>query len=136
MKKIKEIVLFDNTNYSDRYDEIREELYERFAEDYDWDYSDDVPMDMIHDEMNFQEEIDYGWAIVQNDLSVECTRTLRTTSCMSKCKTLSLKYKRKARARRFARAIFMRKISNKNHRSLENKGKKVKNCPQNCPQRV
>ena len=59
MKKIKEIVLFDNTNYSDRYDEIREELYERFAEDYDWDYSDDVPMDMIHDEMNFQEEIDY-----------------------------------------------------------------------------
>ena len=33
MKKIKEIVLFDNTNYSDRYDEIREELYERFAED-------------------------------------------------------------------------------------------------------
>ena len=59
MKKTQEIVLFDNTNYSDRYDEIREELYERFAEDYDWDYSDDVPMDMIHDEMNLLHPFSY-----------------------------------------------------------------------------
>ena len=61
MRKNQEIVLFDNTNYSERYNEIREELYERFAEEYDWEYSDDVPVDMIHDEMNFHEEIDYHY---------------------------------------------------------------------------
>ena len=55
MNKTKEVVLFDNTNYTDRYNDIREELYERFAEEYDWDYIEDVPVDMIHDEMNFHE---------------------------------------------------------------------------------
>lgn len=57
--KSKEIVLFDNTDYSEKYAETQQELYERFAEEYDWDYIDDVPVDMIHDEMNFREEIDY-----------------------------------------------------------------------------
>lgn len=41
MRKNQEIVLFDNTDYSERYNESREELYERFAEEYDWEYSDD-----------------------------------------------------------------------------------------------
>lgn len=61
MNKIKEVVLFDNTNYADRYNDIREELYERFAEEYDWDFIEDLPVDMIHDEMNFHEEIDYTY---------------------------------------------------------------------------
>lgn len=60
-RKPQEIVLFDNTNYSERYEQIRDELYERFAEEYDWEYTEDVPMDMVHDEMNFHEEIDYHY---------------------------------------------------------------------------
>ena len=59
--KNKEIILFDNTDYSERYAETQKDLYERFAEDYDWDFIEDVPMDMIHDEMNFHEEIDYHY---------------------------------------------------------------------------
>lgn len=61
MKKHQEIVFFDNTDYSERYNEKREELYERLAEEYDWEYSDDVPEDMIYSEMNFQEELDYQY---------------------------------------------------------------------------
>ena len=56
-----EIIIYDTTDYSERYKNIREELYERLAEEYDWEYSDDVPMDMIHNEMNDQEENDFQY---------------------------------------------------------------------------
>ena len=59
MKPNQEIVLYDSTHYSDRYAETQQELFERFAEEYDWDFIEDVPVDMIHDEMNFREEIEY-----------------------------------------------------------------------------
>jgi len=44
-----------------------------------------------------------------------------------------LKYKRKARARRFARAIFMRKISNKIIEALKSKEKRAKTAPKTAP---
>ena len=61
MKPNQEIVLYDSTHYSDRYAETQQELFERFAEEYDWDFIEDVPVDMIHDEMNFHEELDYQY---------------------------------------------------------------------------
>ena len=61
MKDNKVIVLFDNTNHYERFREIKKELFERFAEEYAWDILDDVPDDMIYDELNFQEEIDYNY---------------------------------------------------------------------------
>ena len=73
---MKEIILYDTTDYSERYNDIREELYERFAEEYDWEYSDDVPMDMIHNEMNFQKQIDYQY--FQDKLS----QLLETGDCL------------------------------------------------------
>lgn len=61
MKNKKEIVLFNNTDYSESYNETRDFLFETRADDFGWQNSDDVPMDMIHDEMNFQEENDYQY---------------------------------------------------------------------------
>ena len=52
---------------------------------------------------------------------------------MSKCKMLSLRYKRKARAKRFARAISMRKISIKIVEALKIKGKRAKTAPKTAP---
>lgn len=57
----KELVLFDNTNYSERFNETREFLFNQYAEENDWESQDDVPDDMIQDEMSFQEEIDYHY---------------------------------------------------------------------------
>jgi len=57
----KELILFDNTNYCERYTDIRSELYEQYAEEYDWQMEDDVPDKMIYDEMSFREEIDYQY---------------------------------------------------------------------------
>ena len=57
----KAYVFFDNTNYSERFDETRKELYETYAEEYDWDYEEDVPDKMVHDEMNFREELGYQY---------------------------------------------------------------------------
>lgn len=59
MKRI--FTLFDNSDYSETYAEIRKELYERFAEEYDWDYEIDVPDDMIQAEIAFREEIDFQY---------------------------------------------------------------------------
>ena len=58
MKKIKEIVIFNNMDFSETYNETRENLYETRADDFDWTCSDDVPEKMILDEMSFQEEND------------------------------------------------------------------------------
>ncbi len=61
MKKIKLITIFDSTDYSERYNETRDYLFASRSNDFDWETSDDVPIDMIHDEMNFQEEIEYQY---------------------------------------------------------------------------
>ena len=61
MKKINEIVIFNNMDFSETYNETRENLFETRADDFDWTCSDDVPEKMILDEMSFQEENDYQY---------------------------------------------------------------------------
>lgn len=61
MKKIKEIVFYNNIDYSENYNDIRDSLFETRADDFDWTCSDDVPEKMILDEMSFQEECDYQY---------------------------------------------------------------------------
>ena len=50
--------------------------------------------------------------------------------------SLNLKYNRKARARRFARAISMCKKSSKVVEALKTKGKMAKTAPKGCEKRV
>lgn len=72
----KELILFDNTNYCERYTDIRSELYEQYAEEYDWQMKDDVPDKMIYDEMSFREEIDYQY------FKDKFTRLLKAGYCL------------------------------------------------------
>lgn len=59
MKKQLETILYDTTDYSARYHETRKQVYEQFVSDYEWDFIEEVPDDMVHAEMNYQEEYDY-----------------------------------------------------------------------------
>lgn len=60
-KKPKEIVLYDTTNYTERYDQARDSLFDSRAYDFDWETADDVPEKMIYEEMSYLQEIDYQY---------------------------------------------------------------------------
>ena len=61
MKKVKEIIIYDTTDYAERYNEIRKQIYDQFVEEYGWDFIEEVPDDMIYAEMNDQDDIDYQY---------------------------------------------------------------------------
>ena len=58
---MKEIIIYDNTNYEERYDEAKDFLFGTRAEDFDWQSIDDVPEKMIYDEMSFMESLDFQY---------------------------------------------------------------------------
>lgn len=58
---MKEIIIYDNTNHEERYDEARDFLFGTRAQDFDWESSDDVPEKMIYDEMSFMEGLDFQY---------------------------------------------------------------------------
>ena len=65
MNKTQDVVLYDTTDYSETYDEIREFLFETRADDFDWTSEDDVPVKMIHQEMNDQQENDFQYFVFE-----------------------------------------------------------------------
>ena len=58
---MKEIIIYDNTNHEERYDEAKDFLFGTRAEDFDWQSIDDVPEKMIYDEMSFMESLDFQY---------------------------------------------------------------------------
>ncbi len=52
MKRNNEIVLYDNTNDYQRYDEIRQSLFNEFSAEQDWIMISDVPNNMIQEEID------------------------------------------------------------------------------------
>ena len=61
MKNKQEFILYDTTDSSKRYQKIRKQIYELFAEEYEWDFVEEVPDDMIYAEMKHQDECDYQY---------------------------------------------------------------------------
>lgn len=55
----KEYVLYDNTNLYSQRDDIREELFQEYAEEQDWYLPADVPDSMIEDEINYRDDIEW-----------------------------------------------------------------------------
>lgn len=76
MNKTQDVVLYDTTDYSETYDEIREFLFETRADDFDWTSEDDVPVKMIHQEMNDQQENDFQY------FEDKFTQLLETGCCL------------------------------------------------------
>ena len=58
---MKEIIIYDNTNHEERYDEAKDFLFGTRAEDFDWQSIDDIPEKMIYDEMSFMEGLDFQY---------------------------------------------------------------------------
>lgn len=76
MKKQLETILYDTTDYSERFHEMRKQVYEQFVDDYEWDFLEEVPDDMVYAEMNYQDEYDY------EDFKEKFTQLLKTGSCL------------------------------------------------------
>ena len=58
---MKEFILYDTTNHTERYDEARDFLFGTRAEEFDWQSDDDVPEDMIYSEVSFMQSLDYQY---------------------------------------------------------------------------
>ena len=58
---MKEFVLYDTTNHTERYDEARDFLFASRADEFDWKTDNDVPEDMIYNEISFMESLDYQY---------------------------------------------------------------------------
>lgn len=55
----REIVLYDNTNLYEHEEEVRNDLFFQYAQDYDWQLPGDVPDKMVEEEINFRDEMDW-----------------------------------------------------------------------------
>ena len=58
---MKEMIIYDNTNQEERYDEAKDFLFCTRAEDFDWQSIYDVPEKMIYKEMSFMESLDFQY---------------------------------------------------------------------------
>lgn len=67
----KETVLYDNTNLYSQRDELREELFEQYAEEQDWHLPSDVPDRMIEEEIQYRDEMNW------NDVKYSLERLLK-----------------------------------------------------------
>ena len=75
MKKY-EYVLFNNYDFSEKYDSAREWLFTTHQDDFDWESEDDIPEKMILDEMSFLE--DSEWAYFRS----KCEELLADGDCL------------------------------------------------------
>ena len=59
--KNEEIIFFDNTNDYSKYDEAERAVYESFRDSQGWTSINDVPADMVRDEIAAQNEADWEY---------------------------------------------------------------------------
>lgn len=59
LEQCKEIILYDNTSLYSQRDEIREDLFDQYAEEQDWYLPSDVPDKMIEDEIQYRDEMNW-----------------------------------------------------------------------------
>ena len=59
--KSTDIIFFDNTDSYSKYDEAEQAVYESFCESQDWTSINDVPADMVWDEISLQNEADWEY---------------------------------------------------------------------------
>ena len=87
---MKEIIIYDNTNHEERYDEAKDFLFSTRAEDFDWQSIGDVPEKMIYDEMSFMKSLDFQYfqykmsELMSKDICIimgTCGRWNRQVSC-------------------------------------------------------
>ena len=64
--KNKEILIYDNYYSLDREKEIREYLYDEYADEENWQSPDEIPDERVWDEMDFQDRIQ--WEDVKTEL--------------------------------------------------------------------
>ena len=56
MKKIKEIVLYDDTENYKKFDETRDFLFEVYADENGWACKENIPDDEVYKEIDFQNQ--------------------------------------------------------------------------------
>ena len=56
-----DIIFFDNTDDYSKYDEAEQAVYESFCESQDWTSINDVPADMVWDEISLQNEAEWKY---------------------------------------------------------------------------
>lgn len=59
--KSTDIIFFDNTDDYSKYDNAKQAVYESFCECQDWTSINDVPADMVWDEISLQNEADWEY---------------------------------------------------------------------------
>ena len=69
--KNKEIIFYDNTDTTRKFNGVREFLFDNLKDDNGWNSVDDVPEKSIWEEIDFQEEI--AW----NDLKYDLTKAMK-----------------------------------------------------------
>lgn len=69
--KNKEIIFYDNTDTTRKFNGVREFLFDNLKDENGWNSVDDVPEESIWEEIDFQEEI--AW----NDLKYDLTKAMK-----------------------------------------------------------
>lgn len=59
--KSTDIIFFDNTDDYSKYDNAKQAVYESFCECQDWTSINDVPADMVWDEISLQNKADWEY---------------------------------------------------------------------------
>ena len=79
--KTKEITIYDNYYCYEREKEIREFLFEEYAEEYGWKSPEDIPDNRVWDEIDFQDR--EAWHDVKDELQTMLSKNvyLLTGTC-------------------------------------------------------
>ena len=74
LKKTKEITIYDNYYCYEREKEIREFLFEEYAEEYGWKSPEDIPDNRVWDEIDFQDR--EAWHDVKDELQTMLSKNV------------------------------------------------------------